>query len=43
MDEMLLYVREKRFLDSFYLFACRFVTVAPISRISVKDYIGGLS
>ena len=38
---MLLYIREERLLISLYLFVCRFVSVAPISRISLKAYIGG--
>ena len=38
---MLLYIREERQLISLYLFACRFVSVAPISWISLKAYIGG--
>jgi len=37
---MLLYSREERLLVSLYLFACRFVGVAPISWISLKVYIG---
>jgi len=38
-DEMLLYRREKRLLASLYLFICLFVSVAPISRISVEVYL----
>ena len=38
---MLSYSREERQLVSLYLFACRFVSVAPISWISLKAYIGG--
>ena len=36
---MLLYSREERLLVSLYLFACRFVNLAPISSISLKEYI----
>jgi len=39
-EEMLLYSREKRLLASLYVFICIFVSVAPISRISVKGYLG---
>ena len=39
MDELLLNIREKRLFASLYLFVCRFVSVAPISRISLKTYI----
>jgi hypothetical protein len=38
---MLSYSREGLLLVSLYLFACRFVSVAPISWISLKAYIGG--
>ena len=38
---MLLYIREERQLVSLYIFACRFVSVDPISWISLKAYIGG--
>jgi len=38
---MLSYSREVLLLVSLYLFACRFVSVAPISWISLKAYIGG--
>jgi len=38
--EMLLYSREERLLVSLYLFVCYFVSVAPISRISLTAYIG---
>jgi len=37
---MLFYSHEERLLVSLYLFACRFVGVAPISWISLKVYIG---
>jgi hypothetical protein len=37
---MLLYYREKRLLSSLHLFVCRFVSVASISLISMKAYIG---
>jgi hypothetical protein len=37
---MLLCIREKRLLFSLYMFVCRFVSVAPISRISVKEHLG---
>jgi hypothetical protein len=40
MNEMLLYCRKKHLLASLYLFVCRFISVDPISWISLKAYIG---
>jgi hypothetical protein len=38
-DEMLFCTREKRLLFSLYMFVCRFASVVPISRISVKEHL----
>jgi len=37
---MLLYCRETDLLSPLYVFVCRFFSVAPISCISLKSYIG---
>ena len=37
---MVLYCREKQLLASLYVFVCRFVSLAAISWISLKRYIG---
>ena len=39
-DEMLLYCHEKHLLTSLYVFVCRFISVPPISWISLKAYVG---
>jgi hypothetical protein len=39
-DELLLYCQETHLLASLYVFVCRFRSVAPISCISLKAYIG---
>ena len=40
---MFLHSREERLLVSLYLFVCRFVCLAPITRISLTAYIGDFS